>query len=301
MKKRTAQKLLFILVIVYYGFQYIFGPAPVPAGRQQAIHTNGQRYYWYVPEKVAADPSLADDIVAVIHGYTGQDSGEEGIKIAQNNLKRFTDYADETNSILIAPHFSEDIFDSDYQRFNLDEERSDSALIEIIEHVRRAFPNVDSNDLSLFGFSGGGQFVHRFCAFHPELIKKAVASGAGWYMWPDDSVDYPVGLDVSDHSNVPPIDIRRFLECNILVLIGDEDITQGSFREEYKGIDLNDEQGDSRLERAIRWVDAIEDYADRLDVNTNIKLRTVPDVEHKTSKPLMREAFKYLKEDDLVQ
>jgi pimeloyl-ACP methyl ester carboxylesterase len=324
--KSSKTNLILFLVLIYSAFQCIAKSPPSdpekPIAFKKGIHkskyANEQVYFWYVPSKVAEDPTKAKDVVAIIHGYTGQANGSSGVNITLENLKRFTVYADSTNSILIAPHFNESVFGADYQRLNLEQERfnargetldvpgvrSDMRLIQLIQLLQERFPNIDDKKIKLFGFSGGGQFVHRFCAFHPNRIEKAIIGGAGWYMWPDDKIEYPLGFNLNTFSKVDKrINTKAFVQCDMLVLIGEEDKTQGSFRTELKNYDLdivynlNKMQGNTRVKRASKWVAALKEYAAQAGVkaeDVKVKMQTVKDVPHRTPDEFMRVAFNYL-------
>lgn len=324
--KCSKTNLMLFLVLTYSAFQCIAKnppsdqekPIAFKKGINKSKYANDQIYFWYVPSKVADNPSKAKDIVAIIHGYTGQANGSSGINITLENLKRFTVYADSTNSILVAPHFNESVFGSDYQRLNLNRERlnargepldipgerSDIRLIKLIQLLQEHFPNINDKKIKLFGFSGGGQFVHRFCAFHPHRIDKAIIGGAGWYMWPNDDIEYPLGFNLSTFSNVEEvINAKSFVQCDMLVLIGDEDKTQGSFRTELKNYDLdivynlNKMQGNTRVQRAYKWVATLKEYAAQIGVKTEdvkVKVETVKNVPHRTPDEFMRVAFNYL-------
>lgn len=291
--RRTGQLLLLLLFLACFIFRCTVDNA-VQQGVSKEIYIDGQVYYIYIPQAVAANPNLDADILAVIHGYSGQTNGSVGEDIALLNIERFEEYAEQTNTVLIAPHFSEAIFDSDYQRFNLDATRSDTRLIDLIEETQQSFPNIRDQQIKLFGFSGGGQFVHRFCAFHPSIVKKAVASSSGWYMWPDMALDYAVGLNMQSHPNVSPIDMNLFLQSNLLILIGADDIRQGSFRTDYRGVNLNTLQGRNRRARASNWVNAIQSYATTQGYISNIRLEIIPNTEHVMNDDLMDAAYNFL-------
>jgi pimeloyl-ACP methyl ester carboxylesterase len=291
--KFTRQLLLFVLFVACFTFRCAVDNA-VQQGVSKEIYTDGQVYYLYIPQAVAANPNLAAEVLAVIHGYSGQTNGAVGEDIALQNLERFEEYAEQTNTILLAPHFSETIFDSDYQRFNLDATRSDLRLIDLIERTQQTFPNIKDQQIKLFGFSGGGQFVHRFCAFHPNIVQKAIASASGWYMWPDIAFDYPLGINLLPFPNAPPINMNLFLQSNLLILVGGDDIRQGSFRTDYYGTNLNNLQGRNRRARAQNWVNAMQSYATNNGYISNISLEIVPGTEHRISKDLLDAAYNFL-------
>lgn len=291
--RRIVRFLLLVLFLACFTFRCTVDNA-VQQGISKYIYTGGQVYYLYIPQAVAANPNLDAEILAVIHGYSGQTNGSVGEDITLLNVERFEEYAEQNNMILIVPHFSEAIFDSDYQRFNLDATRSDTRLIDLIEETKQSFPNIQDQQIKLFGFSGGGQFVHRFCAFHPNIVRKAVASSSGWYMWPDMSLDYAVGIDMQAHPNVPPIDMNLFLQSDLLILIGADDTRQGSFRTDYKGVNLNALQGRNRRARASNWVNAMQSYATANGYISNISLEIIPNTEHVMNDDLMDAAYDFL-------
>ncbi|MFK7796351.1 MAG: hypothetical protein AB8E82_02780 [Aureispira sp.] len=330
--KFSKTNLTLFLVLIYSALQCIAKhppsdpeePIAFKKGINKSTYANDQIYFWYVPSEVAKDPTKAKDVVAIIHGYTGQDNGSSGVNITLENLKRFMVYADSTHSILIAPHFNESVFGSNYQRLNLNRERlntrgepldipgarSDIRLINLIQLLQEIFPNIDDEKIKLFGFSGGGQFVHRFCAFHPNRIEKAIIGGAGWYMWPDDNIEYPLGFNLNTFSNVDEvINTKSFVQCDMLVLIGAEDKTQGSFRTEYKNYELdivynlNKIQGNTRVKRASKWVAALKTYATQIGIkaeDVKVKMKTVKNVPHRTPDEFMRVAFNYLAGREIV-
>ncbi|BDS10007.1 alpha/beta fold hydrolase [Aureispira anguillae] len=269
-------------------------PKKVKKGIQKKRYKDGQVYYIYVPPKLAKNPDLNTQVLAIIHGYTGQTNGKKGQSIALKNMKRFIDYANDYNTLLIAPHFSEKTFDNDYQRLNLDGTRADLRLLDLVQVLKGTFHHLDTNQLSLFGFSGGGQFVHRFCAFHPLRIHKAVVSGSGWYMWPDPTINYPLGTNLKKFTAVDYIDLHLLAKTNIQVLIGEHDTQQGAFRTEYKDININTMQGNSRFLRAQKWVNAMNRYALQNGIDSKITLTVIPDTEHQTSNELIDAAYDFL-------
>ena len=59
---------------------------------------------------------------------------------------------------------------------------------------------------TMFGHSGGGQFVHRFVLFKPDArFDKAIAANSGWYTVPDAVASYPYGILNSPLSTITPI------------------------------------------------------------------------------------------------
>lgn len=97
----------------------------------------------------------------------------------------------------------------------------------------------------LFGFSGGGQFVHRFVELMPrQRARVAVAANAGWYTMPDDALPFPHGLGGLP---VQVAGLQRAFGTNLVVLLGgrDSDPRDPSLQRDPR----TDRQGVQRLER----------------------------------------------------
>jgi poly(3-hydroxybutyrate) depolymerase len=73
---------------------------------------------------------------------------------------------------------------------------------------------------SIFGHSGGAQFLHRFLLAVPDArVDRAVAANAGWYTMPDPSTPWPFGL-----AGAPfPVDTADWFAAPMTVLLGTAD------------------------------------------------------------------------------
>jgi len=184
---KSMSKYVFILLIIFLCLcSFPESALSLEAGINELYYDDGQRYFLYVPASVLQNPAGAH-ILAAIHGYSGRKNNSEGIETVKKNALRWSSLADEHGWVVLSPHFDEFRFNDDYQRlnFSLVGVRADLRLNELIKETARRIPGVNSDKIYLFGFSGGGQFVHRYAAFYPERILRAVAGAAGWYLWPD--------------------------------------------------------------------------------------------------------------------
>ena len=148
------------------------------------------------------------------------------------------DIAEENNALLIVPDFAKDngfprsshynmgnMFDMDRNENilaeNPENEWSYSLIDPIFDFVVKNTGNHSTTYL-IYGHSAGSQFVHRFLFFKPQAkVRKAVCANAGWYTMPDFDADFPYGLAKTNSS---PETLRRFLERDITILLGDKDI-----------------------------------------------------------------------------
>jgi pimeloyl-ACP methyl ester carboxylesterase len=291
---------LFIFLFLCISGDYAI--SEVNRGLNEMYFEDGQRYFIYVPESVLENPESAY-ILATIHGYSGRKDNEEGINQVKYTALWWAYLAEDNNWVVLSPHFDEERFNNDYQRLNLSIPgiRADLRLNDIVQEVGELIPGINSDKIYLFGFSGGGQFVHRYAAFHPDNVLRAVAAGAGWYMWLDEELHYPVGLDTSTLPYDVKPRIKELMGLDLLILVGSDDMSDGSFRKTYSVYNLNEIQGESRRERAENWVHELERMAMEDNADFNVKFILADNTKHKISDELRRIAAKYLTDDGVAE
>lgn len=222
-------------------------PVPGVLTRLQLAGDREQTYYVYLPRLV--QPGAA--MVVTVHGIS---------RNAREHALRLAPFAERYGVVLVAPLFEESRF-PDYQRLGRPDrgERADLMLERIVDELART-TLADPRKLYLFGFSGGGQFVHRFAMAHPERVASYAVGAAGWYTFPSDSLSFPRGTSIpADGFEDVTFDAERYLRIPALVLVGERDNHQGSAMRH--GIRLNRQQGDSRLERGEHWIAAMRTAA----------------------------------------
>lgn len=70
---------------------------------------------------------------------------------------------------------------------------SDLKLNEIFAHFHLVL-GIKEDRFSLWGYSGGGQFVSRYMMLYPENLKRVALGGAGSHLFPKFEPDFPFGL-----------------------------------------------------------------------------------------------------------
>ena len=300
--KRTITTSIVLAVLYIWLCPLSSSVLAIRPGINELYYDDGQRYFLYVPNLVIQNPEQAR-IMAAIHGYSSRKSDAESIAKVESTALRWSSLADEYGWVVLAPHFDEHRFNDDYQRLNISilgiGIRADLRLNDLADEVGRLIPGISSEKMYLFGFSGGGQFVHRYAAFHPRKVLRAVSAGSGWYMWPDWTLTYPVGLSVPLGGVSPMMD--ELLTSNLLVLVGDEDTTDSSFRETYffGFYDLMSMQGETRWKRAENWVGELAKMARRSNIDLTVELAFAQNTGHRISYELKRIAAEYLAADTI--
>lgn len=283
MHSRLTALLLILLCDVS-----LAGPR-LKAGLNTCRHADGQLYYVHVPEQTLSAPKGARVLIS-IHGYSGREDNEKGRASVRRAATRWASLSKRTGWVVLAPQFDEKRFSGNYQRLNLaGKTPADARLDALLEKLAARLPGLRTDKLYLFGFSGGGQFVHRYAAFHPRRVERAVAGGAGWYMFPDPKLPYPIGTGSVPGKRRP--DIRGLRGVRLLVIVGAEDTDGGAFRKRYEQYDLLTLQGPGRLQRARNWVDAVRRQSGRGPFR--IRLALTPGTGHTISKMMRKttEAF----------
>lgn len=132
---------------------------------------------------------------------------------------------------------------------------------------------------NLYGHSAGGQFVHRFALFHDSpYVQRMVAANAGWYTFPDETVDFPYGIaEIGARDGIDP---ARFYGKELTILLGEADTLRSSSLRKTPEADA---QGMNRLERGRKFFTWCQEDASRRGADFRFQLRTVSGSGHSDS------------------
>lgn len=233
-------------------------------------------------------PCAADVRVFVtVHGIS---------RNAEEHARLFAPFAERYGVVLIAPLFPEDRF-AKYQQMGRAGrgERADHALHQILAEVRMLTGgtlDMHWDKLYLFGFSGGGQFVHRYAMAYPERVAKFIVGAAGWYTFPDTTLRYPRGI--KPRRDLPDVrfDPERFLRLPGCVVVGERDIKPGTALN--KAARVTEQQGQDRLMRAQRWTEAMNAATHEWGMDTRYAVHTLPRCGHSFRRSMRRGMGKYV-------
>lgn len=220
----------------------------------------GAGYLLHVPPSAGPD----SPILVSIHGIT-RNAGE--------HVRRFSPLATENGAIVVAPVFELPRF-RDYQRLGRPGrgERADLALRAILGEVR-VRTGCRARKCHLFGYSGGGQFAHRFAMAYPEEVESYAIGAAGWYTFPELQLEYPLGIrSASDFPEVG-FDPARFLRVPAAVFVGERDIHPGTALNKSEAV--MEMQGPNRFERGRRWIEAMTRAARQRGLDTRFEFHSL--------------------------
>ncbi len=144
-------------------------------------------YCDYVPSTYTGANAERFRILVAVHG---SDRNPEATRDLYINL------ADELGVILLSPLFPTRVTARDdyhnYIWLRFDDIRYDLILLAMMEEVAETY-GVSADRVAMTGFSGGGQFVHRFLYVHSDRLIAASIGAPGMITMLDPTRDWFVG------------------------------------------------------------------------------------------------------------
>jgi pimeloyl-ACP methyl ester carboxylesterase len=233
-------------------------------------------------------------LLVVVHGYGARRNNSKGRQAVRRLATLWAEQAAEMDWAVMAPHFDDIRFEKDYQRLNPSGLRADLRLNQLVIAAGAQVPNLDVEKCFLMGFSGGGQFAHRYAAFHGNRFSRFVVGAPGWFMWPDLRLPYPLGMGEPDSPDKAAQRLRRLCRRNMLLLVGENDHSQGALRKRYHGVDLCALQGNGRRERSENWFSALRQAAAKENIQMRCQLRILEHTAHRINQHFIRTAVAFL-------
>tara|TARA_Y100001935_G_scaffold174515_1_gene144229 strand:+ start:285 stop:1205 length:921 start_codon:yes stop_codon:yes gene_type:complete len=228
----------------------------------------------FLPIAEADNKSLP--IIFVMHGHS---------RNVIENCQDWFVHANKYNFIILCPEFNANMFPNseNYQNgmMYLNNQFTDSTkwtynLIEEIFTYLKEKDVTTRDTYGVYGFSGGGQFVHRYALFtNPRRASFIMPAGSGWYTLPNFSENFPYGL-----KNAPfdESSLAEKFQLPITIIVGENDNNpnDSSLRKTAEAM----RQGNHRFERAKFFYNRAVEGSDKLGVNLNWTFRSVPNIGH---------------------
>ncbi len=180
-------------------------------------HDQRFSYCLYVPPQYTTGTAGRFKLLVAMHGSDRQH---------QQLLSRFRAFADAHDYIILAPLFPARIADPDdldnYKYLEFSNIRFDLALLDIVAEVAQRY-GADWSKFSLFGFSGGAHFVHRFLLLHAACLDAVSIASPGSVTRIDDTHGWWVGTaDLKERFGCAP-DIAAMKQVAIHLAVGADD------------------------------------------------------------------------------
>ncbi|MCR6483064.1 alpha/beta hydrolase [Amycolatopsis sp. OK19-0408] len=201
-------------------------------------------YALYVPKDhtPAAEPL---PLVVIQHG-TGRS--------AELYRDRWKEFAIERRCVILTPLFPAGLMEpGELHSFKFLEYRGlrfDEELLHIVDEVAAGF-NVRPDRFYLHGFSGGGQFAHRFCYAHPDRLAGVSIGAPGRITQLDESLPWWLGTGGFEERFGIRIDLDALRRVPVQMVVGAEDTESWEIMNPGgpNWMDGVEETGDTRVAR----------------------------------------------------
>ncbi|MBL8267146.1 hypothetical protein [Steroidobacter sp.] len=171
----------------------------------------------YVPDSYDEGAKEAWPLVVAVHGT---------LRESQVMRNRFRSFAEANRAIVLSPLFPAGIGDPlDVDNYKLIEYRGirfDRILLAMIEQIAALY-RLDAGRVLMYGFSGGGQFVHRFLYLHPQRLRAVSIGAPGLVTLLDLSKPWWVGTGNMQTSLGIEPDLTALRQVQVQMIIGAED------------------------------------------------------------------------------
>jgi poly(3-hydroxybutyrate) depolymerase len=194
-------------------------PSSAPMGRTTSFACQADQrfsYCLYVPKGWNEAPTATRVLVAM----------HDSLRDNQALRDRFSDYAEASNTLVVAPLFPaaiavpDDVDNFKYLRFG--DIRFDEIVLAMVEEVATRY-RIAASTFSLFGFSGGAHFAHRMLYVHPSRLETVVAAAPGSVTLPNEDHAWWPGL--RDFAQVfgHPVDWDAARKVTVHLIVGARD------------------------------------------------------------------------------
>lgn len=199
----------------YYALDYALGKVnpkqidtEIPAGMRLTLHYKGMRYFFYHPTIRKGASSLRKGLrpwlLTCIHDEDL--AASDTFTVCWRAAKR-------RQMAVLVPMF-DPITYPDFGSFNIMDERADLRLLELIDFLSKQV-NLSVNELYMFGYGSGGDFVQRFALSYPKRIAR-VAFESNEFTKADPEYMFPRGLGKNPLSPDIEIDMYQVLKTDMM-------------------------------------------------------------------------------------
>ena len=206
---------------------------------------------------------------------------------------RFAEFAESTNTLVVAPLFPAGIVvpnDLDnYKYLRFADIRFDELLLQMTAEVAQRY-GVDDARFSLFGFSGGAHFAHRFLYVHPQRLTSVVVAAPGSVTLPVNDYRWWAGLADFEQVFGRPVPWDRVRQVPIHLVVGSADTDPGGIvqsKDHPNWVQGAAAAGNNRVER----LKSLHTHLRRLD--TRVSFEELAGVGHEIG-PVVQAAIRFL-------
>src|ERR1700683_543263 len=139
----------------------------------------------------------------------------------------------------------------------------------------RMIPSPTATWFSLHGHSAGAQFAARYLVTHPHRLDEAILSAPSTFPMPDPGIPWPNGMAAAARSEFGPRAagwLEAAAEVRVTVLVGSRDTERRP--------PAPAQQGATRIERAVVWVESMCRHAESRDKAATIRFVAAEGLDH---------------------
>jgi len=226
--------------------------------------------FYYLPKTINQDTG----VLFIIHGASRD--AERYIKIWENNIV-------DKNVILIAPKFSKNSFPNyallematSSGKVKKDETKYLTNSLSVFFTYFKNKYNLGTDLYSIYGFSGGSQFTHRYLMYsNDQRLHKAAIGSAGWYTFINND-PFPYG---TQNMSIDEDRLEWLLRSRILFLLGEQDTDPNHATLNSSNGAIN--QGSNRYERGKNYFDNMIHISKKNNLPFRWRYKLVKDVDH---------------------
>ncbi len=203
---------------------------------------------------------------------------------AREHAKTFAKYCNNLGWAVVSPLFVASRFPK-FQQLGFSRKhehpRPDFALNAILDEVAEE-TGARTDRVYMFGYSGGGQFAHRYAMVNPHRVIAAALGAPGWFTFPDQGAPFPRGFLMKAHNAGFRLEWDLALGVPTAVFVGKQDLDRDDSLNTAQKID--DQQGRTRPERGRRWVAAMRAAAQFHGFDTSYEFCELEDCGHSFAK-----------------
>ncbi len=168
-------------------------------------------------------------------------------RMAERYRDAYRGFAEQHQTVVLAPLFPAGIGEpgdlNGYKRLSFRGVRFDLALLDIVDEVAQRY-RVDTTKFALHGFSGGGQYAHRFAYLHAARLSAVSIGAPGRITRIDPDIPWWLGTADLRERFGRDLDLAALRQVPVQMIVGAEDTETWEIAE--PGIDAG---GDTRVAR----------------------------------------------------
>lgn len=183
-------------------------------------------YALYVPNSfdVTTDRIQDFNVIIAMHGSN---------RIVTEYRDAFVELAEKLGCFVLAPLFPIGIIDhydaDNYKYIDYRGVRYDLILLAMLSEVEHYY-GIRWGKKVLHGFSGGGQFAHRFMYLHPKTLSAVSVGGPGKVTLLDDKRPWWVGISDAEERFGRKVDMDAIKSLQIMLVVGANDTEEDEIR-----------------------------------------------------------------------